>query len=120
VLDHDAPNGFSVGFTKLPRAAYPIPYKVGIYYQITPVYKTTLLLRNKEAFFKPQRPDLFRLSRFNFQVPLLRQFKKQLDTNLYFNIETGLMLALVQPGSADSRVLTFVLSLEDKREIFWN
>ncbi|AGC75940.1 hypothetical protein LX97_00619 [Nonlabens dokdonensis] len=118
VLDHEAQNGFSVGFTKLLRAEYSVSYKIGIYYQSTPVYKTTLLLRNEDAFFQPQRRDLYRVSRFNFHVPLLIQFKKQLDTRLYFNIESGLMLALIQPGSADSLVLTPVTSLEDKRVVF--
>jgi hypothetical protein len=51
-------------------------------------------------------------------VPLLIQFKKQLDTRIYFNIESGLMLALIQPGSADSTSTRFVTSLEDKREVF--
>jgi hypothetical protein len=118
VLDHDAQNGFSVGFTKLLRAEYAISYKIGIYYQSTPVYKTTLLLKNKDVFFQPQRQRSFRVSRFNFHVPLLIQFKKQLDTKLYFNIESGLMLALILPSSKDSGVLTFVTSLEDKREVF--
>jgi hypothetical protein len=118
VLDHEAQNGFSVGFTKLLRAEYAISYKIGIYYQSTPVYKTTLLLRNEDAFFQPQRRDLYRVSRFNFHIPLLVQFKKQLDTNLYFNIESGLMLALIQPGSADTTSAKFVTSLEDKRVVF--
>jgi|GEM_PF-3461015 len=118
VLQHEPQRGFSVGFTKLLRADHKISYKTGIYYQSTPVYKTNLQLRREEVFYEPLDNNLFRLSRFNFHVPLLVQFKKQLDNNLYFNIETGFMLALIQPGSASHTSSEFVTSLEDKREIF--
>jgi hypothetical protein len=118
VLDHEAQNGFSVGFTKLLRAEYAFSYKIGIYYQSTPVYKTSLLFNSDDTFFQPPLRNHYRVSRFNFHVPLLIQFKKQLDTRIYFNIESGLMLALIQPGSADSTSTRFVTSLEDKREVF--
>ncbi|AGC75939.1 hypothetical protein LX97_00618 [Nonlabens dokdonensis] len=118
VLDHEAQNGFSVGFTKLLRAEYAISYKVGIYYQSTPVYKTSLLFDSDDTFFQPPLRNDYRVSRFNFHVPLLIQFKKQLDTRIYFNIESGLMFALIPPGSADSTSIRFVTSLEDKREVF--
>lgn len=80
VLDHDAQNVCSVGFTKLLRAEYALSYKIGMYYQSTPVYKTTLLLKNEDVFLQPQRQRSIRVSRFNCHVPLLIPFKKQLDT----------------------------------------
>jgi YHS domain-containing protein len=114
-LDHEAQNGFSIGFTKLLRAEHKISYKIGVYYQSTPVYKTVFLAQPNDTFFQPPLESQFRVSRFNFHVPLLMQFKMQLDHNIYFNLETGLMLALIQPGSADSTKTSFVTSLDDKR-----
>ncbi len=118
LLYHDSQKGFSVGFTKHFRADHKISYKTGVYFQSTPVYKTSITLRDEDVFFQEQTPYDFTLSRFNFHIPLLVQFKKQLDRNLYFNIETGLMLAIIQPGRADGGILSFVTSLEDKREVF--
>jgi hypothetical protein len=115
VLNHEAQNGFSVGFTKLLRAEYAISYKIGMYYQSTSVYKTTLLLKNEDVFFQPQRQKSFRVSRFNFHVTVLIPFKKQLDTKLYFIRNSRLMLALIQPGSADSGVVTCNPSRRQKR-----
>ena len=125
-------NSFKMGFgfEKLIHPERKWAYKVGFHFASTPLWNMEYGIKGKDIYASYQ-PFLENreyksmpansagvVNRYVITIPLLVQFKKQMTANLYFNLETGFHVALMQKGEFSSSASYSNDDNTESREMF--
>lgn len=107
------------GFDYLIHPERAWAYKTGLHLDIVPLFNYNFTIREGDVSPEYNNNEVVvKMSpKLNFTVPALVQFKKQMAYNLYFNLETGLNIMLMEKGTIESSN-TFISEGSKEQTIF--
>ncbi|RDI05474.1 hypothetical protein [Flavobacterium sp. AG291] len=120
ILNNKKTANINFGFDYLIRPEHKWAFKTGLHLDMVPMYNFSATIKEGDLWPEYNNFEIAAIDRykFNFTIPLLVQIKKQMGYNLYFNLETGFNMMLMQKGGYSYSAAFSNEDMSETREVF--
>ncbi|MFL9845386.1 hypothetical protein [Flavobacterium rhizosphaerae] len=118
-LDNHATFNFNFGFDYLIHPERKLAFKTGLHLDMVPMYNINMTIKDGDLWTEgPYTDNITSKYKLNFTIPALIQIKKQMAYNVYFSLDTGFHIMIMQEGGYDVNYIFTSPDGNESREVF--